>query len=182
MLGLVSLIPEPFHQRIEKIWDELETNFNLVGFLVSPIPHFSWQIAEDYDLNQLVDCISKTVQNISPIRVRTNGIGLFTGLRQVIYIPIIKDCELINIHTQIWTATQTLSNELNPLYSPDLWVPHITLIHENLTPENIGPVMKYLVSSTYNWEMTIDKIALVSDSVEDMDELQIKASFQFQGK
>ncbi len=182
MLGLVSLIPEPFHQRIEQIWDELETQFNLVGFLVSPIPHFSWQIAGDYNLNQLVDRISKTVQVISPVRVRTNGIGLFTGFRQVVYIPIIKDCELINIHTQIWTATQTISTELSPLYSPSSWVPHITLIHENLTPENIGPVMKYLASSTYNWEMTIDKIALVSDSVEDMDELKIKASFQFQGK
>lgn len=182
MLGLVSLIPQPFYQQIEKIWEELETSFNLVGFLISPIPHFSWQIAERYDQDLLNEKITHLTQKISPFRVRTNGIGLFTGIRQVIYIPVIKDCELIDLHNQIWTATQTASTELNMLYSPDLWVPHITLIHENLTPHNIGPVMKYLASQTYNWEMIIDQIVLVSDAVDDLNELQIKATFQFQGK
>lgn len=180
MLGLVSLLPQPFYQQVEKIWETLETQFNLIGFLVSPIPHFSWQIAEQYDQELLAQSITEITQTIPPFQIRTNGIGLFTGIRQVIYVPIVKDCHLIDIHNKIWQIGKAHSKELSPLYSPDTWVPHITLVHENLTPENIGTVLKFLASQTYHWEMTIDQIALVSDSMDGINELQIKANFQIQ--
>ncbi len=181
MLGLVSLVPQPFYQQIEKIWEDLETKFDLIGFLISPIPHLSWQIAEQYQQQPLEKSIRELTFKIPPFKIRTNGLGLFTGVRQVIYIPIIKDCYLVELHQQIWQAAQPHSEGINPLYSPDFWVPHITLIHENLTAENIGPIMKYLASKSYNWEMTIDQLNLVSSAQSETSSLLVKKSFPLLG-
>ncbi len=181
MHGLVSLLPQPYHQQVENIWKILETQFNLIGFLVSPIPHFSWQIAEQYDQELLAETVTKISQTIPPLQIRTGGIGLFTGIRQVIYIPIIKDCHLINVHEQIWQAVEPHAKALSPLYGPDMWVPHITLVHENLTPENIGPIMTFLASETYQWEFRIDQLVLISDSAAEDSKLQIKARYPLLG-
>ncbi len=181
MLGLVSILPQPYYDKVEAIWDKLETEFNLFGFLVSPIPHFSWQIAERYDQEIVEKTLTEITHNIPPFQLRTNGIGLFTGARQVIHIPILKSCQMIKIHDQLWQAIKFYANELNPLYGPDLWTPHITLVHDNLNPENIGSIVNYLAAQMYNWEMTIDQIALVSDSPQDNNQLQFQASFKLGG-
>lgn len=177
MQGLVSIIPEPFYQQIESIWDELEIKFGLVGFLVSPIPHISWHIAEQYDFDQAEKSILAAIKKITPLHIRTTGIGLFTGIRQVVYIPVVKDCELIEIHRQIWSATQPHSFESNQLYNPDNWVPHITIIHENLTEDNIGPVIKYLAGRSFSWEMKIDQLAFITDAENEKSSMQIISSF-----
>lgn len=181
MHGLVSLLPQSYHQKVENIWEILEAQFNLVGFLVSPIPHFSWQIAEQYDQELLTENLTDFCQTIPPFKIRTSGLGLFTGMRQVIYIPIIKDCHLIELHAQIWRAVGSHARELSPLYGPDMWVPHITLVHENLTPDNIGPIMTFLSTETYQWEFQIDQLVLISDSASEDSKLQIKARYPLLG-
>jgi 2'-5' RNA ligase len=149
----------------------------LVGFLISPIPHFSWHIAEQYDLERAGQSIQTALESIRPFQIRTVGIGLFTGIRQIVYVPIIKDCRLIEIHQRIWQAAQPVSQGSNHLYSPDNWVPHITLFHENLTQENIGPVMEYLAVKSYAWEITIDQLALITDTFDEGNCLQVKARY-----
>ena len=49
MHGIVSLLPQPYYSEVEKLWDRLENNFGLSGIRVTPFPHFSWQIGENYD-------------------------------------------------------------------------------------------------------------------------------------
>jgi 2'-5' RNA ligase len=177
MQGLVSIIPEPFYQQIEEIWNDLESRFGLVGFLVSAIPHFSWHIAEQYDPEQVEESIQTVLESIQPFQIRTVGIGLFTGVRKIVYVPINKDCRLIDIHQRIWQAAQPISQGSNHLYSPINWVPHITLIHENITQEKIGPVMKYLAEKTYAWEITIDQLAWITDKFDAGNCVQVKASY-----
>ena len=49
MHGLVSLLDPEHYQQVENLWNELEEECGLEGIKVTPYPHFSWLIAEDFD-------------------------------------------------------------------------------------------------------------------------------------
>ena len=53
-------MPEPYYAKVESLWDELETRFGLNGIRVTPYPHFSWNIAEEYDRPQMDWAVAET--------------------------------------------------------------------------------------------------------------------------
>jgi 2'-5' RNA ligase len=161
MHGLVSLLPEPFYSQVEGLWHELKDEHGLRGIHVTPLPHFSWQIAEDYDFDQLRELMLTVCQETAQFMVRTAGLALFSGVRPVIYIPVVKDEHLLNLHVKIWERSQPAAKELSPYYNPSFWMPHISLAYQDVSIQNIGPVMEKFAFRTFNWQMQIDNISLI---------------------
>lgn len=161
MHGLVSLLPEPYYSTIESLWRELEEGHGLRGIHVTPLPHFSWQIAGDYDVKTLKERMEEVCRKTPPFYIHTSGLALFSGERPVIYIPVVKDETLLRIHARIWEHAQTAAQDLSPYYSPTFWMPHISLAYQDVSQANIGPVMEMLAFRTFNWAMEIDNISLI---------------------
>jgi 2'-5' RNA ligase len=161
MHGLVSLLPQPYFQQVEALWQELETTYHLHGIQVTPLAHFSWQIAQDYDFDNLEAIIRDIAARTSPFVVRTTGLGLFTGFRPVLFIPVVKDANLVKLHAEIWEQTRSASQGQSLYYDPEHWMPHISLAYEDIDAQNIGPILQALTFRTFDWEMTIDNIALI---------------------
>lgn len=182
MHGLVSLLPEPFYARVETIWQELETRFGLSGIQVTPYPHFSWQIGEDYPQNLLDEAAQNVSASTPPLTVTTGGLGLFTGERPVIYISVVKTPTLSAVHKLIWERFKNVCNGVSPLYSPESWMPHISIAYEDVTAKNIGPVMQWLAFQDFNWEMTIDNISFICEPSGTIGTLQCTYGFSGAGK
>jgi len=161
MHGLVSLLPTPYYELVETLWQELERQYNLNGIHVTPLPHFSWQIASDYDIKELETIIKGIAEVTPPIKVHTTGLALFTGLHPVIYVPVVKDAQLLRLHTLIWKEVEPAAEGLSPYYNPLNWMPHISLAYQDVSTENIGAVMKNLSFQSYDWEMVVDNISLI---------------------
>src|ERR1043165_2517554 len=49
MQGVVSLLDDRHYARVEAIWEELGQKFDVRGMYVNSFPHFSFQVAEQYD-------------------------------------------------------------------------------------------------------------------------------------
>jgi 2'-5' RNA ligase len=177
MHGLVSLLPEPFYQQVERLWQSLENETGLNGIRVTPHPHFSWQIAEDYDLERLKPILERIASQTQPFSVHTSGIGLFSGARPVIYIALVKTLELIQFHSMVWESTLGTSNAASPYYSPGNWVPHISLAYGDVTSENIGAAIKKLAFQSYAWEMQVDNFAFISEPEGTIGQLGFKIPF-----
>lgn len=178
MHGLVSLLPQPYFQQVEALWQELETSHHLQGIHVTPLAHFSWQIAQDYAFDHLEAIIRDIAARTPPFIVRTTGLGLFTGFRPVLFIPVIKDAHLLRLHAEIWEHTQPTAQGLSLYYSPERWMPHISLAYEDIDAQNIGPVMQALTFRTFNWEMTIDNIALIYEPEGEIGKLKFTILLQ----
>jgi 2'-5' RNA ligase len=179
MDGLVSLLPEPYYQRVESIWNELKDTFQLTGILVTPYPHFSWQISENYDDERLKEVIRQLASEAQRFSVRTSGIGIFSGPQPVIYIPIVKNRALIEFHARIWerAAPTAVGGSPSPYYHPDHWMPHISLAYSDIHENNIAKVMTYLAFKSYDWEMEIDNLSFISEPSGTIG--QLKYHFKF---
>jgi 2'-5' RNA ligase len=46
-------------------------------------------------------------------------------------------------------------------YTPDQWVPHITLAYKDVTSANLDCVMQGLAFQVFKWEIQIDNLILV---------------------
>jgi 2'-5' RNA ligase len=177
MHGLVSLLPEPFYTQTKSIWQELETLYGLQGIRVTPYPHFSWQIAQEYDLEALKEALAELSKSITPFPVRTAGLGLFTGPKPVIYISVVKTPSLIDLHAIIWSRLKNVGRGISPYYSPEAWMPHISLAYEDVTPDNIADLMQTLTFRPFAWEMQIDNIALIFEPDGVIGDLKFRFNF-----
>lgn len=174
MHGLVSLLPEPYYHQVESLWQELETNHDLHGVQITPLPHFSWQIASNYDFEALEAIIDDLAACTPPFIVRTTGLGLFTGIRPVLFVPLIKDAFLQNLHATIWEKSIPTVAGLSSYYSPTHWIPHISLAYQDIDAQNIGPIMQNLTFRTFNWELCIDNLALIYEPEGEIGRLLFK--------
>lgn len=179
MDGLVSLLPDPYYQLVETIWDELEKIGQLSGIRVTPFPHFSWQIAESYDQNLLELLISQLASEAVRFTVRTSGIGIFSGPQPVIYIPVVKNEALLSFHARLWelAVPVAMGDTPSPYYHPERWMPHISLAYADVSPDNIAVVMTYLAFKNYNWEMEVNHIAYISEPTGTIGQLKFKYEF-----
>jgi 2'-5' RNA ligase len=180
MHGLVSLLDNKYYKQVEKLWERLEEKFNLTGIKITPYPHFSWFIFNSCDFKAFEGKMEKTAKKLKHFTINTAGIGIFTGNTPVIYISVVKNEKLLEAHKVIYKdlGGGNLVSDLSPYYSPNLWVPHISIGYSDITKENIGRIMKYLSFKDFYWEMEIDNLALIYELPGTIGQLKYKFSFQ----
>jgi len=178
MDGIVTILSEPYYQAVRDLWAGIyracrtaaqaagtDSAVPLPGFINSEdLPHFSWHIAESYDQNRLSPVLDAICRETLPFTVRTTGLGIFTVPKPVIFIALVKDRPLMEFHEKLWQQLGGLGQGVSGYYAPELWVPHITLAHENLDTSTIGCIIQELASQSFHWEMRVETLAIASQA------------------
>jgi hypothetical protein len=164
MHGIVSLLDEPNYSKVEQLWKELELECGLKGIKVTPIPHFSWQVALDYDLNLLRPVLQEIAATARPFMARTAGVGMFSGPKPVVFINVVKTDEMLSFHKLVWERTRHSALDISPLYAPQSWIPHITLAHNDMIWPSVACAIQKLVYRPFNWEILVSSISVISQA------------------
>ena len=174
MHALISLLPDTYNEKVKSIWEGLETNFGVKEVQITPYPHFSWQIAQYYAEDRLLAVMQKLSREICPFSVHTTGLGLFSGEKPVLYIPVIKSLELVRFHEKIWESLKEVGEGTSPYYHPLQWIPHISLVYQDLNEKNIGGIMKWLSAETYKWSFEVNNLAYIYEPEGKTGEIRLK--------
>ncbi len=161
MDGVVSLLPEPYYSTVEKIWHELTVDCGVRGIQATPVPHFSWHVALHYDENRLRENLTAVAQRQAPLTVHTAGLGVFSGDLPIVYISLVKDRSLLEFHEHVWKAADAAASGGEGYYAPAMWMPHITLVFQDLCLDNLPCIGEKLLFREFNWEMKLDNLALI---------------------
>ncbi len=157
MHGIVSLLDAQSTRLVESIWVELENEFGLSNQYVPRIAHFSYQIAEDYDIKRLGAVLERFAQTQRPFHVKTTGLGVFTGSSPVLYIPVVRT----HLHMALWTAVEGAGTGVSAHYKPNSWMPHIALAQGDLDADNLPRVIRRLSSRDFAWDIVVNNVALI---------------------
>ncbi len=177
MHAVVSLLPQPYYSQVENIWNQLEDDYGLHGIRVTPFPHFSWQGAEEYDELSLEKVLNRIAERSTPFTVHTTGLGIFSGVQPVIFIPVVKSPQLVNFHRSIWDEMAATGSSISQYYNPENWVPHISLAYADVTPEKMGAAMQKLSFQTYNWEFEVNNFACIYEPAGEIGKIPFRADF-----
>lgn len=166
MRGIISLLDNFHTELVGRLLGDIVADCSVTNKHQPPLPHFSWSVFEDCDINQLDSVLADIAGKTTPFTVRTSGVGIFTGDYPVIYVALIKDEKLMRFQEMLWYKTAAYSTNTSPYYIPDYWMPHITLINGANEKKNILCALNRLLMKNCVWEFKIDTLALIGDMQE----------------
>ncbi|HEY9628690.1 MAG TPA: 2'-5' RNA ligase family protein [Coleofasciculaceae cyanobacterium] len=159
MDGVVSLLDSQHCEVIDCLRDEFKT----LDVRIAACPHISYQVAKKYDVSALRQVMAQLSQDCSSFQVLTSGLGVFTGERPILHIPVVRNRSLTDFQQRIWEALVPISSETSNYYHPDTWMPHITLVYENLALPQLPELVRCLGDRCFNWTITLDNLSLLCD-------------------
>ncbi len=164
MHGIVSLLDNKHYHLVEELWAELEREFAVRGVYITPYPHFSYQIAQGYNVELLEPILQTFASGQATFQVKTSGLGIFNGPHPVLYVPVVRSPELTQFHQALWPEISTASSGISDYYHSANWMPHITIGFGDINKENLSHIVRSLAERDFNWEITVDNVALIYDT------------------
>jgi 2'-5' RNA ligase len=164
MVGIVSLLDDLHYHYIENLWAELQREFGVKGVYVTPFPHFSYHVASDYDSEMLAPILHRIATKQASFQVRTSGLSIFTGEAPVLYIPVVRNPALTQLHELLWQELLNMGNGVLEYYHPEHWIPHITIGFGDLNSDNLAHIVRYLSKRSFSWQVTVDNLTFIGNS------------------
>lgn len=177
MQAVISLLPEPYNTQVEQIWNLLEDHFGLIYVRITPIPHFTWQLGEGYQQEDVISLLHELTLNLEPFEICTQGLNHFSSSSPILFIEVSKSPKLLELHTAIWQQLFPLTLDPSPLYSPERWHPHITLAMEDISWEVLDEVTAHLQQQNLEWRFMLDNLAIACQHAD--GKAQVEHIFRF---
>lgn len=177
MYGIVSLLDEQHNATVESIWSEFNEKFGVHGVHQTPVVHLSYHVAEQYDQQRLYGILDEIMPDCVPFTVHTHGLGIFTGVHPILYVAIGFDDTLYELQHKLYEAVHLISTMPHPLYTPERWVPHITLAEGDVSHEMLPDVIRLLSERDFYWEIEINNLSLLGSEEGKIHELHTQLMF-----
>jgi hypothetical protein len=143
---LASLLDPDSDRKIRQTWEWLGDTCDLKGINLTPLPHISWQGADCYDFGGLETKVKKITRGLKQFSINASGLGIFTGINPILYLTIVKNITMLQIHKALWENAHLIAENLYSYYSPEEWVPHITLAARDINMKIDSLALLYVVN------------------------------------
>lgn len=170
MPGIVSLLDAASEQAVRALWAELDQRHALRAAAQKvPYPHFSYHVAEDYDLARLGATLAEVAARTQPFPVTLTGLGAFEAPVPVLYLAVERTPGLLALHRDLWRALQQadgadMARDVSPLYAPESWVPHVTLAMLDLTLERLRAIQCEWAGRDLRREVQVTNLTLLYET------------------
>jgi 2'-5' RNA ligase len=142
----------------------MRRRFGLGNPNVVHYPHFSYHIAGDYDMARLEQVLARFAAETATFTVHASGLGIFTGPEPVLYVPVARNPTLTTLHQALWPEIERAGRHASAYYAPDVWLPHITLGHGDITPDDFTVIVPWLNEQRFHWHITVNNLGLIYDT------------------
>ncbi len=161
--GVVSLLDDRSRARVEELWDELEARLGVRSVRRAPWPHFSYQVG-DYDEAGVHQVLERVANAACSFRVVISGLGIFTGVRPILYLPVVRVPEVSEMHRRVWDAMEDVCTAPVDYYRPARWVPHVTLAEDDLDDATLGAAVRMLSTRSLPSAASVDNLTFIDAS------------------
>ena len=161
MYAIISELNKPASEEVKSIWQQLALECELDAIFHLPTPHLTWLICEDLDIPDAVPVLSGFVSQETCFSTHTTGLGVFTGKTPVLYLPVVKTKMFLSIHQIVWNLLTPFVRLHDENYSPEAWVPHVTLALNDLTMANLHCAINHLGFKEIRIEIFIASLSIV---------------------
>jgi 2'-5' RNA ligase len=170
MQGIVSLLDGEARERIEQLWEELRRDFGVRGIHTKRFPHFSYHVADEYDLPRLQPALEQLARSTQQFSAQASGIGIFTRKEPVIYLPVVRSGDLHRIHADVARLAEPLGTGINEYYATDIWIPHITIAEGDVDILVLPEIVRRFGERNLRWELPVTNLAVIgaTESVQEI--------------
>lgn len=161
MYAIASLLDTTGEQVVLDLWKQFSLRCLLPDGATSLLPHFTWVSAESYPLEPVERILEEIAGDSVLFRARSAGLGVFTGAAPVVYVPLVKDKKLLDLHQEVWERLLPYAESPNIYYDPDRWMPHITLALHDVESDRLGCAVAETAMQPIDFEIVVDHFAVL---------------------
>ena len=176
MQGVASLLDDHYRGQVEDLWEELQQEFGIAGIYAQRFPHISFQVVESYAASRVRTLLRQLTQASAEFSVRTSGLGVFSGSRPVLYIPVVRSPQLDELHRRVWEILAGTNSGISEHYAPEMWIPHITLAEGDVDADKAAEIVRRWSGRNFGWEIRIHNLALLT-STDGKQEITFRLDF-----
>lgn len=162
--GVISVLDQLHQRAVGSLWEELTQVFDVDSGYLRPIAHLSYHLADGYDCAMADAILRDIAQSTPPFRIRTAGLGIFTGSSTVLFITIVRGPPLALLQQQLWDRLGTAAQNPVAHFCPEGWVPHITLGQVNLRNSRALGAVQWLTAQNLEWDVGVVGLAMARDT------------------
>ncbi|WP_267640132.1 2'-5' RNA ligase family protein [Haloarchaeobius amylolyticus] len=157
--AIVTTLSGEHAEEVQRLWRDLHDRFGVAKCAPVP-PHVSYHGAASYgdDLDQN---LASVADGFEPFVVQTAGLGVFPGESPVVHCPVVRTDALSLLQQTVYDVAIGAAEAPNTYYRPEVWQPHVTLVHGDLTPAQLGPVVTFLNDRAPSLSVVVDELAVV---------------------
>lgn len=179
MYAIISELDTQSSVLVKDLWGRLREACGLMAIYKLPTPHFTWFAADTLDVAAVEEIIADLSARSEELISYVFGFGIFSGERPVFYLPLVKSQTMIDLHNEIWSQVISYSRGRNRYYSPNFWLPHITLAINDITKESLACALESVAFEPVEMKISTNNLIVVAQE-DDPSSLALK-QFRFNG-
>ena len=180
MYWFIALFDSNTENIIKKMENEVRRNL-IASHLVKQKdgrPHLTLGHYYELDKEEYIRLIESFYEPIESFTITFNTIGTFINYPTLFLSPTITK-DLIHFHLNHHQFFKKFNYKANPLYLPEQWIPHCTILNK-LTQETLIEEFTYCLKKSQTIMASIEEVALV-EMVED-DKGNVETTIVFSKK
>ena len=180
MIGIVSLLTDEAYVAVQDGRRQLRERHGLSSAGTFH-PHLTYLLGKfEGELDDLMGRVAELAAGTDPFPIRAQGLGVFAGLSPVLYLPVPRSPTLAAVYQSLYHAFTQAGVVIPLYYRPENWLPHVTLLHDELMHKMLPAVLKDLPADSFNLSSQLTGFCLVEQVGEDGS--QITREFPFRGQ
>lgn len=123
--------------------------------------HISWIVSTGISLEPLAESMDKISKIHTSFNTVSGGIGIFAGQEPVLTLMVARSRKMCEMQFALWEECRRYMTGINNHYSPDAWMPHITLLHQQNRKNEICNTLEKTVNRDISFSVCIDNLSLI---------------------
>jgi 2'-5' RNA ligase len=157
-IGILSILEDQPYKQVKRLWKLFEVQYNSVGVQAFNHPNLTFQGGETADIKALTREFNDLASEIEPFEIKVDGFGSFN---RVIYLRVKKSREITGINEVVNQRLKSLSATVFEEYTPERWIPHITVAMDDLVESEFDKAWSALSREKFGFEQTLHNLCLV---------------------
>lgn len=170
--AIAALLDDKHNAIVYDIWNELEAELGIEHLFNHPVPHVTHVQAQDIDTDLFADALEQFALQQPPFKVRTAGLGIFTGEQNAVYVSIVRNPELSRVQTTLIGSLVGATEGISQHNYINFWMPHISLIIPGMADNQLPDVVRLLAKRNFSWEVDISEFIVLDGTDNPRDTMR----------
>lgn len=160
LYAITTLLEDPtWHEILQKIPDG-----NLLvssGKIEHQYPHFSWIVSQGLEVEKVFHALDQIAKEAQSFITLSGGTGIFPGEEPAVTLILVRNRMMDKLHKKIWTACARHAMEMKQTYTPEAWIPHVTLLHYGNQKEDYSRFLEGTLYKEIHIQIKVNNLALI---------------------
>lgn len=152
---------------IRNLWQLINDELGIEHQFVNAIPHITHIQARQVHTREVREALTRFAKATAPYTVRTAGLGIFTGEKTAIYIPVVRNPLITAVQNTLIEALDGSIDDIPQTHFIDYWIPHITLLLPDMIGDRLQEAIQLLSTQDFTREMMVTGFVLLGDDPDD---------------